>query len=359
MKASRIQPTATGDGGLTLAYYDEPQFSLVNPNTIYGASSANNRTITQYDFSTATYTTIIDLDTLVSGLSGTYVGGVLTGGTTPENMLLFFGGAGQDAHYYLLWMPMGNLGARKLIDTVKSTINGQNTATPLNFHIHSASIDKSGRYVFIYPTAVDLGAPRYAAHVYLWDTQNDAITPMPTSTLSGGHDASGYGYSANQDCCTTTTWDAMQWQFRMLGNPTATNDMISPVLSPKEIYVDSHQTWNNARPDAMVPFISAAYRYGAGLDQSTYPWRAWDDEIIAPDTTGGVASVVWRFAHHRSNVSSDTNASSVYFWYEPIANVSPDGRWVLFTSNWEKTLGIDSQESTSRQDVFIVGLTPQ
>jgi len=44
---------------------------------------------------------------------------------------------------------------------------------------------------------------------------------------------------------------------------------------------------------------------------------------------------------------------------EPIANVSPDGRWVLFTSNWEKTLGIDSQESTSRQDVFIVGLTPQ
>jgi hypothetical protein len=68
---------------------------------------------------------------------------------------------------------------------------------------------------------------------------------------------------------------------------------------------------------------------------------------------------VWRFAHHRSNVNSDSDPSSLYFWYEPIANISPDGRWVLFTSNWEKTLGRDSSEPTYRQDVFIVALTPQ
>jgi hypothetical protein len=58
-------------------------------------------------------------------------------------------------------------------------------------------------------------------------------------------------------------------------------------------------------------------------------------------------------------VSSDSNPTGLYFWYEPIANVSPDGRWVMFTSNWDKTLGTDSQEATYRQDVFIVALTPQ
>jgi hypothetical protein len=252
-------------------------------------------------------------------------------------------------------MPVGNPGARKLIDTVHSTINGQSTATLLNFHIHSASIDKSGRYVFIYPTSVDLGSPRLASQVYVWDTQTDSITALTSAMLPGGHDSAGYGYSVNLDCCTTTTWDAMQWQFRSLVDPSRTNDMVSPVLSPQEVYIADHSSWNNARPDAMVPFISSTYRYGT----NTVQWRAWDDEIIAPDTTGGVASLVWRFAHHRSNVSSDTDASSIYFWYEPIANTSPDGRWVLFTSNWEKTLGIDSQESTYRQDVFIVGLTPQ
>jgi hypothetical protein len=47
------------------------------------------------------------------------------------------------------------------------------------------------------------------------------------------------------------------------------------------------------------------------------------------------------------------------FWYEPRPNVSGDGRWVLFTSNWEKTLGADpvGESGTGyRQDVFLVQL---
>jgi hypothetical protein len=37
--------------------------------------------------------------------------------------------------------------------------------------------------------------------------------------------------------------------------------------------------------------------------------------------------------------------------------VSPDGRWVIFTSNWEKTLGVDERDGgTARQDVFLLRL---
>ena len=354
MTASRIQAASTGNGGLSLAFYVEPQFSLVNPNAIFGAVSfGNNRTISQYDFSTGAYSTIVDLDTVVSGLTGTYVGGLMTGGTPAENLMTFFGGGSQDNHFLALWLPLGNPGGRKLVNTVTSTINGAPTSTVLNFHLHSAQIDKSGRYVFLYPTAVDLAAPRAAAQVYLWDTVTDTFTAITSAMRSSGHDAAGYGYWINQDCCTSSSWDAAQWQFRSLGSVTQTSDLISPLLATKEVYLADHTSWNNAQPSVLVPVISSTYRYG----DNTTAWRAWDNEIIGIDTTGGIGGIVYRFAHHRSDVASDSNPLQPYFWYEPIANVSPNGKWVLFTSNWEKTLGRDSSEGTFRQDVFIVQLT--
>jgi hypothetical protein len=359
MTAARIQSADADNGGFTLGFYVEPQFSILNPNIIYGVTGSNSRTIEQFDFSTGAYTTILDLDTMVSGLANTYVGGLNSGGT-PETLLTFFGGALQDAHYYALFAPIGNPLGGKLLNTVTSTINGNPTSTLLNFHLHSVSMDKGGRYVFLYPTSVDLASPRLAAQVYLWDTASDAITAITADMHPGGHGASEYGYWVNQDCCTSSAWDAGQWQFRSLTAVAQTNDLISPIQTPKEVYLADHETWSNAQPDTLVPLISATYRYG----DNTAPWRARDDEIIGIQTAGGIGGIVWRFAHHRSLVASDTNPINPYFWYEPIANVSPDGKWVLFTSNWEKTLGQDSSNDsagagTFRQDVFVVQLTPQ
>jgi hypothetical protein len=136
-----------------------------------------------------------------------------------------------------------------------------------------------------------------------------------------------------------------------------TRDIITTVLTPKEVYMADHSTWNNARPDNSAPFISGTYRH----DTSTTPFRAWDDEIIAvqTDAAPGADPTVWRFAHHRSDVTSDLDATATSFWYMPRPNVSPDGHWVLFTSNWEKTLGADLKGepgSGARQDVFLVAL---
>jgi hypothetical protein len=57
--------------------------------------------------------------------------------------------------------------------------------------------------------------------------------------LPGGNDSSAKGVWVNQDCCTNTSWDAAQWQFRSLATPQATQDLIDPVLTPKEIYLES------------------------------------------------------------------------------------------------------------------------
>ena len=83
-----------------------------------------------------------------------------------------------------------------------------------------------------------------------------------------------------------------------------------------------------------------------------------DDEIVAIETDAAPAAgaTVWRFAHTRSNIVNDTNPSALWFWYTPRPNVSPNGRFVIFTSNWEKTLGVDPADKTYREDVYLVQL---
>jgi hypothetical protein len=142
---------------------------------------------------------------------------------------------------------------------------------------------------------------------------------------------------------------------RSLLAPLAPHDVLAQILTPKEVYLADHPSWNNAQPNRAVPFITATYRYG----DNTVEWRPWDDEILGVPTDGGPD--VWRFAQHRSDVRNDQTPGDISFWYTPRPNVSPDGRWVLFTSNWEKTLGTDPQESAgekSRQDVFLLQLKP-
>lgn len=338
--------TATKDSALR--FYIEPQFSYVDPSLIYGSvSSGSLHTIDQYDFSTGKYSQLVDLETIEPDLKGTFVGGVMSSAGPTEWVLAFFGGTSQDRHHYVLLFDRRSPSKRKLLDTQAA----------LGFSLHHAAIDRSGRYVLLYPAAVDLAAPHNAAQVYVWDTVFGSKTPLPLTTAhSGGHDAYGYGVAVNQDCCVTTTYDATQWEFRSLGLPLAPRDLIRPVAQPREVQLADHPTWNNAARFRLVPFITATYRYG----DNTVAWRAWDDEILGVQTAPGRGAQVYRFAHHRSDVRDDDHPAQIGFWYTPRPNVSQDGRWVLFTSNWEKTLGSDPTGpagSKARQDVFLLHIT--
>jgi hypothetical protein len=333
-----------------LTFYIEPQFSYVNASQIYGSVGTGSlHTIDVYDFATGSYTRLLDLESVENGLAGTYIGGLSSSAGPTERILAFFGGGSQDLHHYVVVFDRNDPSKRQVLDT----------AAALQFHLHHAAMDRSGRYVLLYPASADLAAPRNAAQVYVWDTQANTTTALPLADArSGGHDAYGYGVAINQDCCSSTTYDAAQWQIRSLATPLTTKDLISPVLNPKEVYLADHPTWNNARADALVPFITGTYRY----PPDDVEWRAWDDEIVAVQTDGGgQGAEVYRFAHHRSDVRDDLTPSQTSFWYLPRPNVSPDGRWVLFTSNWEKTLGTDpagAPGERARQDVFLIRLTP-
>src|SRR5689334_21868518 len=87
--ARRLQPTSTGAGGLVLNFYIEPQFSFVDDSVIYGSLAGGSlHTIDQYSFSTGAYSRILDLETVVSGLSGTYIGGIASSAGATERIMV-------------------------------------------------------------------------------------------------------------------------------------------------------------------------------------------------------------------------------------------------------------------------------
>jgi hypothetical protein len=359
--AARISPSGAGEGGLVLRFGGEPEFSFVDDSLfgVYNGPGSNLRTISAYDFGANSYTPLLNLDDAVAGLAGTYVGGLSASAGAVERIGAFFGGGWQGQHRYVVVFERRNPAARRVVDTIASTVDGLPTNIPLNFRLHHAFIDKSGQYVMLYPPAVDQQAPRRASPTYIWTLATNQFQELPLlAARVSGHDGIGFGYLTNQDCCTRSTWDAMQWQIRPLAAPYTIADLISPVLLPKQVMMADHQSWTHAQEGRLVPIISSTYRVGL----NTNPWRAWDDEIIAVQTDvafAGQGAAVWRFAHHRSNIANDDDPSVLNFWYTPRAIVSQDGRWAIFTSNWDKTLGIDSRGQPGgmyRQDVFLVEL---
>lgn len=318
----------------------EPQFSRVDPDVLFVGGGNVGRTLQRYSLSKKTYTDVLDLDALGLPLANprTYCGGIYSS-AAPEVLVAIFGGEQADLHHYVVWQPLDGR-PRKVLDTLNTPAIGA------RFRLHSGSVDLSGRYVVLYPPglgATDGLNPAIAKKV-IWDTQTDTFTLLPEAgARMGGHDALGVGTMINMEGASVgQPWDAAQWVARTLAAPLVMTDLITQILTPKETTLEDHTTWNNAKADRLVPVISSTFHSGPITG-----WRAWDDEIIAIEPKAG--GTVWRFAHHRSVI--DPNQ----FWTQPLINVDPSGRFAIFTSTWENTLGADP-DGGFRRDVFLVAL---
>lgn len=320
-------------GGLTLLI-GEGTFSYNDPNLIYGINQQGTRAIVQYNFSTNRLITLRNLNTLVPGLSG-YVYDASV--SANEKIDTCFGGGGTQDTYALDLVWDKNTGKYKILNTQALTITDGNTTVPVvkhpsnlaGFTIHNTRISKDGRYVVL-----TKGSGNYA--VTIWDTQTNELSEL--SLYGTGHKVGGYGFIINH----SGAGDGAQWQRRALDFANLTNPsaLINPLLTPAEWVIDSHLSWNNAQSGVLVPVLASTYRPSS--PSTSAPLRPWDDEIIAI-RTDGLESKVWRFAHHRSVGTGWTDI--------PRGNVSPDGRFFLFQSNWGRTLG------SGRHDTFIVALT--
>lgn len=310
-----------------------PAFSYSDPDLLYGITSKGERKLMEYDFRRKKYRTLLALEDVVPKFRGGASGQVSA--SANERIAVAFGGE-QDTFPYVVVFDK-RTGRRTLLNTREATVDGKPAGFGMGYGIHLVNIDKSGRYVI-----VSKGNGQKGPNLLVWDTEANRFGEV--AERGGGHYAAGYGVLVNCD----GWWPQWaQWLLRPLEPPKLAGfrKLIIPNAPDDFGQREEHSSWANARPDAWAPvFDSITRRAGA-----KYPLGPWDDEIVAI-STDPASPKVFRFAHHRCLYDGN-------FWDTPRGNVSPDGRFFAFTSNWEKTLGT-SPERQSRQDVFVLELPP-
>jgi hypothetical protein len=335
MTASRMAPLGNGSGGLVLNLGGEPTFSFVDPDLLYGGSGSQ---FVAYRFSTATQTGLHDVRSCLPGI--TFHALEVSVSKDDQQMLAYIGGAAQNADTTVyVW---DRTKGCRWMNTQTGQVGGQwgpmGTYTgDKGLLLHNARLSKGGQFA-------RLVTSNGGAGTYYWDIGTLNLVACPENTgpnYCNGHAVMGFTKAINQ----RQLGDAMDFAIRPMASPnsaTAFPGLINPLLTtPARWGNDTHPSWNNVQSDERQPVCMEVYNPDNAV------LRAWDGEIICAAMDG--SSNVWRFAHHRSLVAN-------LFWDQPRANVSQDGRFVMFTSNWGNTVG--SGPDGQRQDAFIVQLAP-
>jgi hypothetical protein len=304
--------------------------------------------LVKFNFTTQKATDVCDI-TRLTGLP--VVGGHLGMFSVSANDILCvcFGGASQNRDMYCLVYDMKN-NTHHVWNTKDMKIDGQPVEGAPTMTMHACEIDPSGRYA--------IATPGQGSKVrWIWDTQKAAVYPITAS--AGGHAVLGYGAMVNDD---------HQFYLRAVDAEgiKAPKPIMSHPATERSFAYDSHTSWNNAREGMLVPVVASTEH----ADEMGDPKCAYGDEVIAVATDG--SQKVWRFCHTRALVHMPARDASgaqsrptdrtkmgeeqpYNFWDTPRGNVSQDGRFFMFTSNWEDTLGKD-RAGRFREDVFIVKL---
>jgi hypothetical protein len=176
-------------------------------------------------------------------------------------------------------------------------------------------LDKTGRYLTIPLNKADERGKSF----YIRDLQTGRITGLTDGKpdYSPGHADTGSGMLIG--------WD--RWDNRLLYRTLAAPHQFRSVLDlGSDWSMNMHVSLLGENEDwVLISF----YSY-----QSRPPAGAFHDELVLVKTDG--SQRVRRIAHHRS-VAKD-------YWEIPKANLSRDGRFIAFTSNWG---------GSGRNDLFI------
>lgn len=320
----------------TLNWAGEPQFSFQHANILYGLSERN---FEQYDASGGHVTRINNPSKCVKLASGDNGSSVTV--SADDNRFMETLGPQQD-EYYMVYIYDRTKGCRWL-NTQTGEVGGQwgpkgTISVPDRLLMHNARMSKSGKFVDIRPGHSLVG------HDWgVWEVDSLNVSMCPRAC--GGHHVLGYSHIITSPAMT----HPMDVWLRPLNNLESTTPLITGLEPDKDPWFDSHLSWNNVDPNDSAPVCFSTY-------QSTNPdtpgaaplvTGPWENEIDCAETDGK-ASKVWRFAHTYSTARNG-------FWSSPRGNVSQDGRFFMFTSDWEDQLG-KTPDGQYRTDVFVVEL---
>ncbi|HTV55416.1 MAG TPA: hypothetical protein VMI06_10935 [Terriglobia bacterium] len=358
-------------------------FSYTNPDIIYGIDGTE---LKEYDFATDSTTPLYNFTQCPHIPSSLVQGGLWYGGLTISGNDTTFsyplGGNGQNEGAGVVVYnrsAYNGTGACYWYDTETGMVGGTNMpAVPVTtgagaggpagggYTVHDSRMSKSGEMVRV-------GPPSNTEYFWVPGTKTvTACIPGPSSNRNvagycGGHEAMGYKRVVNA----TGYFDDMGIVIHSFSNLSGWSLLVSPTPNPPEWTESSHWSWSDASLATAMPvcgstYVDALVQGGDGTQNvQTNPvlqiHRAWDREIVCISTSG--SSTVWRFAHDRATGASNDNAPiNSAFWSTPIGNVSPDGKFYIFGTDWDWSLGSEQgsygcpASGTCRTDVFIVEL---
>jgi hypothetical protein len=321
----------------------EPQFSFSQSNILYGVRT-KERKIEQYNLASGQMTTVADPANCVK-LGPSDHGSSISVSADDRRFLTIFGP--QQDKNFLVYIYDRAKGCRWL-NTQTGEVGGEwgpkgNISSGRGFGIHDARISKSGEFVLISGSGNSEGPAFWQV-----ETLGVTICSQHPPASCGGHHVMGYSHLVNPSRLS----HPMDLRIRPLAHLETSSPLIAE-LDKADGWYDKHLSWSNVNPEDTAPVCLSTYR----RDNSAVPGSPltvkgpWENEIDCVETDGK-GSNVWRFAHTYSTAQGG-------FWSTPRGNVSPDGRFYMFTSDWENQLGASSggsRDQKYRTDVFVVEL---
>lgn len=324
----------------TLNWGAEPQFSFSKANILYGVNHRDT-VLEQYDTSSGRVTEI-DAPSKCVKLDASDSGHTITVNADDSRFMTTLGPQ-QDLNR-LVYIYDRAQGCRWL-NTQTGEIGGQwgpkgTISVPDRFSIHNARMAKSGKFVYV--TRGGGGSPGHRWIVWEIDSMNVSVC----SHACTGHHVQGYSHIIGPS---GQSHPLDLWQ-RPLNNLESSAPLISGLEPGQKVWYDSHFSWNNVDSEDSTPVCFSTYQPTNPDTPGAPPLVTgpWENEIDCAETDGK-ASKVWRFAHTYSSARNG-------FWSSPRGNVSQDGRFFMFTSDWEDQLGKIPDSDKYRSDVFIVEL---
>jgi hypothetical protein len=331
---------ARSAGDPNLPWTSEPQFSFSQPNILYGMAQRDH-VFQQFDVEKKKLSDVNDASKCVK-LRSSDAGHSVTASADDTRFMSTFGPK-QDENY-LVYVYDRTQGCR-WYNTQTGEVGGQwgpkgTIAAPDRFLVHNSRMAKSGKFVYV----TRGGGPGIGQNWVVWevDTLNVGVCPRGCK----GHHVMGYSHIIGASGLSHPL-DIWMRPLNHLDDHAQLVDRLEPA---KDFWYDSHYSWNNVDPDDSSPVCFSTYR-PTNPDVPGKPLLVtgpWENEIDCAETDGK-ASKVWRFAHTYSTARNG-------FWSTPRGNISQDGRFFMFTSDWQDQLGKNPKDDKYRSDVFVLEL---
>lgn len=326
-----------------LPWNAEPQFSFSQPNILYGMVR-REPVFEQYDVVKHKVSDVNDASKCVK-LSGSDSGHSITV-SADDNRFAASLGPQQDQNY-LVYIYDRSQGCR-WYNTQTGEVGGQwgpkgTISAPDRFLMHNARMAKSGKFVYLARGGGREGGG-VGKNLVVWEI--DTLNVNACEKGCRGHHVLGYSHILGSSGIS----HPMDVWMRPLNHLDETTPLIDGLEPAKDFWYDSHFSWNNVDPNDSAPVCFSTYSPRNPDEPGKPPLVTgpWENEIDCAETDGK-ASKVWRFAHTYSSARNG-------FYSSPRGNVSQDGRFFMFSSDWQDQLGKMPKGDKYRSDVFVVEL---